>query len=419
MVTDTYNNEGEYTHSVHQSYDLVLVRMAGGSGGMGDVLTSIGWSDQNYSGDGHEMGLLYEPTDLPSTLDVFVAGDGSTCEAERVTDNTGAGWNGGGDGGYVYEDQDGEYYLLSGGGGGMSQIKNTGASDENSIAIAGGGAGGGTITIANGYAGDFDKGVGATGDGGYPTGDDGGSVTVFTAESGSLTEPGGAGGTQTDGYVQFQGQEYDSDGGTEYSYGLTGGGGAGWYGGETGIVSSYDYEEYGILTGSGGGSSYMDGTELEYRNLGLRYTSYIEFEYFDVTQPDTLNASTDKETAVDLSWNSTNDPADETFEIYRSSTPGVTAADTLVTTTTDTSYTDTGLTDGRTYYYRIRCDYHGFTSPLSSEFVGSTAHTPYGKVRTADGDVVEITNSKIRINGETVYIEDGHIRQDGSLQDLI
>ena len=50
--------------------------------------------------------------------------------------------------------------------------------------------------------------------------------------------------------------------------------------------------------------------------------------------------------------------ADE-YEVYRSESTPVTASDTLVTTTTNTTYTDSGLENGEAYSYDVRAEYTG------------------------------------------------------------
>ncbi len=87
-------------------------------------------------------------------------------------------------------------------------------------------------------------------------------------------------------------------------------------------------------------------------------------------EPDSLTLDTPvpHHKSVDLSWTQTTlGGGFARYEVYRATHPNVTRTDTLVfssTTDTDTTYTDTGLLIGSTYYYKVfSVDQHEVYSP--------------------------------------------------------
>ena len=73
------------------------------------------------------------------------------------------------------------------------------------------------------------------------------------------------------------------------------------------------------------------------------------------------------------------------YELYRGTSPGTA---TLYQTTTDTSYLDTGLTNGQTYYYQVRAvDKLGETSALSAETSATPVASADSKPPTAPDSV--------------------------------
>jgi hypothetical protein len=76
----------------------------------------------------------------------------------------------------------------------------------------------------------------------------------------------------------------------------------------------------------------------------------------EMPQTVTLTAPVPHLKSVDLSWTESSLGDFDRYELYRSTSANVTAANDLVfssTTSTDTSFTDTGLSIGTTYYYRV------------------------------------------------------------------
>ncbi len=76
----------------------------------------------------------------------------------------------------------------------------------------------------------------------------------------------------------------------------------------------------------------------------------------DMPQPVTLAAPMPHLKSVDLSWTESALGDFNRYEVYRSTTANVTTASTFLfssATSTDTTFTDTGLSIGATYYYRV------------------------------------------------------------------
>jgi fibronectin type 3 domain-containing protein len=73
---------------------------------------------------------------------------------------------------------------------------------------------------------------------------------------------------------------------------------------------------------------------------------------------------------VGLSWSVSTGAS--SYNVYRGTTAGGEAATAIATGITKASYTDTGLTNGKTYFYKVAAANAGGTSPLSNE----TSATP-------------------------------------------
>ncbi|MBI3922492.1 MAG: DNRLRE domain-containing protein, partial [Armatimonadetes bacterium] len=93
-----------------------------------------------------------------------------------------------------------------------------------------------------------------------------------------------------------------------------------------------------------------------------------------------LNAPTNvTDTTIDLSWSQNADADFQSYKLYRSTTPGVTEASTLVSSIQNqasSSYTDTGLTATTAYYYRVFVNDTGALSSGSNEVSATTASPP-------------------------------------------
>ena len=76
----------------------------------------------------------------------------------------------------------------------------------------------------------------------------------------------------------------------------------------------------------------------------------------EMPQPVTLGIATPHLKSVDLSWSQSALGDFDRYEVYRSTSANVSVANDLVfssSTSTDTAFTDTGLSIGATYYYKV------------------------------------------------------------------
>ncbi len=92
--------------------------------------------------------------------------------------------------------------------------------------------------------------------------------------------------------------------------------------------------------------------------------------------PSALAATPLSDTQVSLNWNASS-TSNAVYEVFRSTTPGFTPSpNTLITTTTGTSFTDTGLTQSTTYYYLVVANNSVLTSLASNEATAATQSSP-------------------------------------------
>lgn len=204
----------------------ITVNLRGAAGGAGEggyrspVATVDGWVVAVTPGE---------------TLRVICGGIGGDATVETAG---AGGYNGGGDGGYVWDGiPTGRFG--SGGGGGATDIRRSPFGLSDRLLVAGGGGGGG----ANGAS------IG--GAGGYPAGDAGGGPRAGGGGTASAGGTAGVGdvGNGSPGALGVGGA------GAAVSFRGGGGGGGGYYGGGGG-------GESGSGTaggGGGGGSSYVGG----------------------------------------------------------------------------------------------------------------------------------------------------------------
>lgn len=93
----------------------------------------------------------------------------------------------------------------------------------------------------------------------------------------------------------------------------------------------------------------------------------------NVTDPDSFNASPFSATQIDLSWSWDGvAPAHTGYSLERGLLADYSDAEEIYNGAS-TSFSDTGLTTGTTYYYRIRAYATGY---LASDFVTDSATTP-------------------------------------------
>ncbi|MBI3922547.1 MAG: DNRLRE domain-containing protein, partial [Armatimonadetes bacterium] len=106
-------------------------------------------------------------------------------------------------------------------------------------------------------------------------------------------------------------------------------------------------------------------------------------DYTTVNNPPTavsLNTPTNiTDTTLDLSWSQNGDADFQSYKLYRSTTPGVTEASTLVSSIQNQAscaFTDTGLTATTAVYYRVFVFDTGGLSSGSNEVSATTASPP-------------------------------------------
>jgi fibronectin type 3 domain-containing protein len=97
-------------------------------------------------------------------------------------------------------------------------------------------------------------------------------------------------------------------------------------------------------------------------------------------------AATPGERQVTLTW-SAEIQAGTTFNIYRGTSPGGEGATPIATGVTTTLFTDTGLTDGTTYYYQVASVNAGVTSARSSEVSATPRVQPPTGLTAAPGNM--------------------------------
>lgn len=339
----------EQTWSIPSDSDKVSIECWAGAGGKG--YTDSGHDSRDVSnGDlgGYATGNLNVTGG--ETLYVYVGGRGGD-----GADGSGGsgGWPTGGSGG------ENSGVVSGGGGGGSSDIRQGGNTLTDRVIVAGAGGGGGAAAETSG--GGTDSGPGGYGGGTAQNGNN--------ASYGDASASGGTGGGQSGASGGNSGGTY---GGAleNYSNYAAGGGGGGHNGGGAGGYDASGDDAAGAGGGGGDGGliAVSSGSMSTAAQSGDGAISIIY-----VVAPTSPAASTASSTSIDLSWTDQNSGA-AGYEIYRSTSSGVTTADTLVTTTAAgaTSYTDTGLSTGTTYYYAIRGVQSGATSVLSTEVSSTT-----------------------------------------------
>ena len=127
----------------------------------------------------------------------------------------------------------------------------------------------------------------------------------------------------------------------------------------------------GVTTTSYTDTGLTDGTTYYYQvtavNVSGESNHSVEVSAMPVAPPSAPAGfiATPGNTEIGLSWTA---PAGATsYNVYRGTTPGGEGASPVATGVTTTSFTDTGLTDGATYYYRVTAVNAGGESPESAE----------------------------------------------------
>ncbi|PGF16189.1 hypothetical protein CP556_08730 [Natrinema sp. CBA1119] len=376
-----FDTVGNHTYTSDGSQILIRVWGAQGGGDDGDI---EGWRDTGGVG-GYAEGVI--TPNNGETLDIYVG--------ERPTGYLG-GSNGGGDGG-TGSGPNGY------GGGGASDVRRGGTSLSDRIIIAGGGGGLGM------HSGNLADGPG--GEGGGLEGHRG-----YSGESYSDVL-GGYGGGQTSGGSGAN----EGDPGTDGSLGQggyggfssagAGGGGGGYYGGGGGSAVGSD----DLGGGGGGGSGYVDSslssTTLEQGNANATGHGKVEI-ITSPSEPTDLSVDATDDTTADLSWTD-NASDEEECRIYRDTSSGVAidSSNRIATLSANTTtYSDTGLSNGQTYYYVVTA-YNVAGESASNEASGTT--TIPGATDMAatavDYDTIDLswTDNAIDEAGYRVYWDDG------------
>ena len=128
-------------------------------------------------------------------------------------------------------------------------------------------------------------------------------------------------------------------------------------------------------------------------------------EVADATAPGTLPgtpgslAATAGNTQVSLTWSAASGAT--SYNVYRGTTAGGEGSTPISTGITGTSYVNTGLTNGTTYYYKVAAVNSGGTGSMSSE-VNSTPTSQVGVPAAPTGVVATVGNQQVGISWSTV-----------------
>ncbi|MGO9230350.1 MAG: SBBP repeat-containing protein, partial [Bryobacteraceae bacterium] len=128
----------------------------------------------------------------------------------------------------------------------------------------------------------------------------------------------------------------------------------------------------GITSASYSDSSVTSGTIYYYKVAAVNGsgTSALSAETSATPQPSAPSAptgltATAGNSTVVLSWNASSGAT--SYNVYRGTTTGGESMTAIVTSITSVSYSDTGLTNGTKYYYKVAAVNSGGTSALSAE----------------------------------------------------
>jgi len=249
------------------------------------------------------------------------------------------GWPNGGSGGSTDSPS-----VSSGGGGGSSTLRYNGDTRSDTIIVAGGG---GSKGEAEGTYKEIGGGGKHGADGEDASGQEGGTG------GGKSNWSGGNGGTETG---------TDQHGNSSAAAG--GGGGGGYYGGGGG--QAYADGDNGNAAGGGGGTNYVGGVSDTSSGGTDDGHGLVEIEYVKRATDVQTSLLTNKN--IEITW--TDNSNESGFEVYRSTTSGVTTADTKVASLSSntTSFIDSysSIPSSREFYYRVR-SVESNTSEMSNE----------------------------------------------------
>jgi len=349
MTSESFTTPGEYQFDVPQRVVAIDIECGGSEGGR----------------SGGEGGIVSGTlaVDPGETLNVYVGGEGEA--------NSG-GFNGGGDGGSG-STNDGNN-ARGGGGGGASDVRQSGSSLDDRVIVAGGGGGGGHT--AREFFMPEDRGSG--GSGGADVGQDGqdGEIsdpsTFADGGEGATQTVGGAGGTSGRSSGQDGSFGSGGSGGSHSGFNIAmggGGGGGGYYGAGGGAVDDSGSDAI-VAAGGGGGSNYIGGvTTASTSRGGSTGDGYVELSWTPVPEDPTDLTATADGTTIALSW-ALSDENENEVRVYRSQESSIDVAEDSPIETLPAgteSYDDSGLLEGRQYFYVVTAANDGGESEPSNE----------------------------------------------------
>lgn len=316
----SWTTPGSYSYTIDGSTDVVVIKAAGGEGDAGG-----GTIVARYS---------------PSADDTFNIDVGS----QRGGGNGGTGDYGDG-----------------GDGGASSDVRFGGDTLDDRILVGGAGGGDGGSN-------------GRGGGGGLPEGEDGTAYIDGDEGGGGTQTAGGSGGAGGDsGSFGFGGDGAST--GSNSGYG-GGGGGNGYYGGGGGGAGDAFDDPEQEDGGGGGGSSFWDTSffsQLDDDQTGANAgDGYVEINEY--TRPDTptnVSATVNTDNHIDVSWDESSGASE--YEVYRGGS--------MIATTTDTSYTDSAVSEGTAYSYQVRAVNDPVESDLSST-ASTTTNLPAPEINS-------------------------------------
>lgn len=267
-------------------------------------------------------------------------------------------------GGKGIRDSEGGAPYVEGGDGGRGAAVHVGGTTQSDVVImAGGGGGGGAAASSCGGANAQDAGNG--GSDGTNGGNASASVYSVSASTSGGAAEAASGLTGLDGAHTAESHHAASGGGG--GAGHTGGGGGG---ADLDLNSTYG-DCAAAAAGGGGGGCYTGGVSNATHTQGgtgdgggavvLSYTLPV---------PSNLRTDYITDGGGKFSWDAPADGTPDYYELYRSTSSGVTTSDTLVATTSDgtsTTATDTSAAEETTYYYAAFGVYNGSYSDPTNE----------------------------------------------------
>lgn len=138
-----------------------------------------------------------------------------------------------------------------------------------------------------------------------------------------------------------------------------------------GILIGMSYEDIGVTNGT---TYFYRMVALNQYGPGAATTQVSAKPFAPAPAKPTGLAAVAGDKLVTLNWTAADNAT--TYNLYRSTTSGGQGTTPVRTGITGTTFTDTGLTNGTTYYYKIAGVGEGGTSPQSSQVSGKPAPPP-------------------------------------------